>query len=131
MVVYVDDMVLTGNDSDEMYQLQMFLASKFEMEDIRQLRYFVGIELSRSRHGISLFHRKYTLYLLKETRMLACKPIDTPMETNHKLENSSAEKIKDVGKIQRLVGKLIYLTHTRLDIPHAISVVSKFMQNPA
>ena len=62
--------------------------------------------------------------------MLACKPINTHMETNHKLGNFSGEKIKDVGRYQRLVGKLIYLTHTRPDITYDVSVVIQFMQNP-
>ncbi|XP_027767958.1 uncharacterized protein LOC114074298 [Solanum pennellii] len=65
-----------------------------------------------------------------ETLMLACKPTDTPMETNHKLGNSSREKIKDVDNYQLLVGKLIYLTHTRKDIAYDVSVVKQFMLNP-
>ena len=64
------------------------------------------------------------------TWMLAWKPIDTPMETNHKLGTSSGDKKKDVGKYQHLVGKLIYLTHTRPNIAYAVSVMSQFMQNP-
>lgn len=62
--------------------------------------------------------------------MLACERIDTPMETNYKLRNSLEEKINDVGRYQRLIGKLIYLTHTRQDIEYVISIVSQFMQNP-
>ncbi|XP_016581885.1 secreted RxLR effector protein 161-like [Capsicum annuum] len=65
-----------------------------------------------------------------ETGMLARKPIETPVETNHRLANSSTKKIKDVGRYQRLVGKFIYLTHTRPDIAYVVSVVSQFMQNP-
>ena len=86
------------------------------------MQYFLGIEVSRSRQGISLSQRKYVLDLLMETEMLACKPIDTPMETNHKLGNPSGEKIKDVGRYQRPIGKLINLTHTRPDITYVVSV---------
>ncbi|WMV42737.1 hypothetical protein MTR67_036122 [Solanum verrucosum] len=57
--------------------------------------------------------------------MLECKPTDTPMETNHKLGNSAGEKIKDVGRYQRLVGKLIYLTHTRSYITYVRSKKQK------
>ena len=54
LIVYVDDMVLTGDDPEEMEKLQQYLATKFEMKDLGQLRYFLGIEVSRSRQGISL-----------------------------------------------------------------------------
>ena len=50
-----------------------------------QLKYFLGIEVARSKHGVLLSQRKYVLDLLTETRMLGCKPVETPMEMNHKL----------------------------------------------
>ena len=70
------------------------------------------------------------LDLLAETGMLACKPIDTPMEMNHKLGQTEDQKATDKGCYQLLVGKLIYLSHTRPDIAYAVSVVSQFMHSP-
>ena len=55
------------------------------MKNLRQLKYFLGIEVSMSKIGICLSHQKYVLYLLAETGMLACKSVDTPMEMNNKL----------------------------------------------
>lgn len=63
--------------------------------------------------------------------MLECKPMDTPMVQNHKLGEYPDQAPTDKGKYQRLVGKLIYLSHTRLDIAYAVSVVSQFMHNPS
>ena len=130
LIVYVDDMVLTGDDLEERKALQQFLASKFEMKDLGQLKYFLGIEVSRSKTGVCLSQQKYVLDLLTETGMLACKPIDTPMEMNHKLGQTEDQKATDKGCYQRLVGKLIYLSHTRPDIAYAVSVVSQFMHSP-
>uniref|UniRef100_A0A6N2KJR5 Reverse transcriptase Ty1/copia-type domain-containing protein n=1 Tax=Salix viminalis TaxID=40686 RepID=A0A6N2KJR5_SALVM len=130
LIVYVDDMVLTGDDIEEREALQRFLASKFEMKDLGQLKYFLGIEVSRSKTGICLSQRKYVLDLLTETGMLACKPVDTPMEMNHKLGESENQTSADKGRYQQLVGKLIYLSHTRPDIAYAVSVVSQFMHSP-
>jgi hypothetical protein len=130
LIMYVDDMVLTGDDLEERKSLQRFLASKFEMKDLGQLKYFLGIEVSKSRTGICLSQRKYVLDLLTETGMLACKPADTPMEMNHKLRESENQTSADKGRYQRLVGKLIYLSHTRPDIAYAVSVVSQFMHSP-
>ena len=54
LIVYVDDMVLTGDDPCEMKALQEYLATKFEMKDLRQLKYFLGIEVARLKHGVLL-----------------------------------------------------------------------------
>ena len=68
--------------------------------------------------------------LLKETGMLACKPANTPIDPNHKLGEENEDAIVNRETYQRLVGRLIYLSHTRLDIAYAGSVMSQFMHNP-
>lgn len=73
-IIYVDDMVVTGDDTEEMKRLQEYLSSEFEMKDLGGFKYFLGIEVVHSRDGIYLSHRKYVLDLLSKTRMLACKP---------------------------------------------------------
>ncbi|KAM5555122.1 hypothetical protein ABKV19_023158, partial [Rosa sericea] len=85
LIVYVDDMVVTGDDLKEMETLQKYLSKEFEMKDLGQLKYFLGIEVARSKKGISLSQRKYVLDLLAETGMLDCNPIETPIEMNHNL----------------------------------------------
>ena len=62
--------------------------------------------------------------------MLGCKPIDTPIEQNHKNFHSANTTSTDKGRYQRLVGKLIYLSHTRSDIAYVVNVVSQFMHDP-
>ena len=131
LIVYVDDMVLTGDDPCERKALQEYLATKFEMKDLGQLKYFLGIVVARSKHGVLLSQRKYVLDLLTETGMLGCKLVETPMEMNHKLEIHPDQAPIDKGRYQRLVGRLIYLSHTRLDIAYAVSVVSQFMHAPS
>ena len=64
------------------------MADEFEIKDLRNLKYFLGMEVGRSREGISVSQRKYTIDLLKETSMIGCKPADTPMECNAKLGDS-------------------------------------------
>jgi hypothetical protein len=110
--------------------LKTYLAKEFEIKDLRNLRYFFGIEVARSNEGIFVSQRKYVLDLLVETGMLACKPIDTPIEQNHKLGEDINDTPVDKERYQKLVGKLIYLSHTRPDIAYAVSVVSQFMHAP-
>ncbi|VVA18459.1 Hypothetical predicted protein, partial [Prunus dulcis] len=122
LIIYVDDMIVTGDDQAEMQNLQKYLASEFEMKSLGDLKYFLGIEVARSKHGIFLSQRKYILDLLAETGMLDCKPIDTPSEHNYKLGLYHDQVPTDKERYQRLVGKLIYLSHTLPDIAYAVSV---------
>lgn len=62
--------------------------------------------------------------------MLGCKHVDTPMDPNVRIGQTKNNPPVDRGRYQRLVGKLIYLSHTRPDIGFVVSVVSQFMNNP-
>ena len=101
------------------------------MKDLGQLKYFLRIEVARSKNEISLSQRKYVLDLLAETGMLDCKPVETPIEMNHNLAISPNQVPTDKRRYQRLVGRLIYLSHTRPDIAYVVSVVSQFMHCPS
>ena len=67
LIIYVDDMIVTENDPDEILSLQRHLASEFDMNQPGDLKYFLGIEIARSKHGIFLSQRKYVLDLFTET----------------------------------------------------------------
>jgi hypothetical protein len=129
LIVYVDDIILTGNDEIEMERLKRNLAADFEIKDLGPLKYFLGMEIARSKKGIVVSQRKYVLDLLQETGMSGCKPADTPMDQSAKLWEKGDTPV-DTGRYQRLVGKLIYLAHTRPDIAFSVSVVSQFMHAP-
>jgi len=129
LAVYVDDIIITGDDEVEIKRMKENLSKEFEVKDLGQLKYFLGIEVARSPKGIVLSQRKYVLDLLNETGMLGCRPASTPMDPNHKLCAESGHSINK-EKYQRLVGRLIYLCHTRPDISYAVSVVSRYMHDP-
>ena len=80
LIVYVDERVVTRNDRDERKALQSYLSNEFEMKDLSHLKYFLGIEVSRSDKEIFLSQIKYALDLLQETGMSTCQPADTPVE---------------------------------------------------
>jgi hypothetical protein len=84
LIVYVDDMIITRDDKEEISRLQKELATEFEM-NLGGLKYFLGIEVARSNQGIFLSQRKYVLDVLTEVEMLECKPADTPIVQNHRL----------------------------------------------
>ncbi|XP_024024098.1 uncharacterized protein LOC112092356 [Morus notabilis] len=128
LIVYVDDIILTGDNIAEMERLKSILAMEFEVKDLGQMRYFLGMEVARSKKGINVSQRKYVFDLLTETGMLGCKPSDTPVEAGKKIVDDG--KLVDKDRYQRLVGKLIYLSHTRPDIAFAVSVASQHMHLP-
>jgi len=85
LAVYVDDIIITSDDEREIIRLKENLSKEFEVKDLGQLRYFLGIEIARNPKGLVLSQRKYVLDLLSETGMLGCRPVSTPIDLNHKL----------------------------------------------
>ena len=106
LLVYVDDIIITGDDTQGIAMLKEFLQKKFNTKDLGPLKYFLGIEIARSSHGIALLQRKYILDLLSETRLLGCKSVDTPMDPKVKLTTRQGKALDDPSRYRRLVGKL-------------------------
>ncbi|KAL4021295.1 hypothetical protein IC575_020089 [Cucumis melo] len=129
LVVYVDDIVITGNDASGISSLKTFLQGHFHTKDMGQLKYFLGIEVMRSKKCIYLSQRKYVLDMLSETEKLGAKPSGTLMMPNQQLVKEG-KLCKDPERYRRLVGKLNYLTMTQPDIAYSVSVVSQFMSSP-
>ncbi|CAM8902581.1 unnamed protein product [Rhodiola kirilowii] len=130
LLVYVDDVVITGTSTALIDSVKAFIHSEFKIKDLGHLKYFLGIEVARSSSGIFINQRKYILDLLSEVGLLACKPSTTPMDTKQKLALSTAEKLTDPTEYRRIVGKLVYLHVTRPDIAFPIHVLSQFLANP-
>ena len=130
LIIYVDDIVITGDDQEEVEWPKMLLVEEFEVKDLGKLRYFLRMEIVQSRNRISVSQRKYTLDLLKESGMLGYKLVDTPMDPVRKGGGEEKSPLTNKDWYQSLVGKLIDLTHTRSEIAFAVSMASCFMNNP-
>ncbi|XP_057251474.1 uncharacterized mitochondrial protein AtMg00810-like [Beta vulgaris subsp. vulgaris] len=100
------------------------------MKDLGVLKYFLGIEVARSSEGIFLSQRKYALDVLSESGMLGCKPIDTPMEQNHRLALVDDAPLSDPDRYRRLVGRLVYLSVTRPELSYAVHTLAQFLSAP-
>ena len=85
LIVYMDDIVMTYHNSEELEKLKKRLAADFEIKDLGTLKYFLIMEFARSKEGIFVNQRKYVLDLLNEMGLLECKPAETPIELNLKL----------------------------------------------
>ena len=114
----MDDIVITVSDSKGISSLKSFLHSQFHTKDLGMLRYFLGIEVLQSKHGIFLSQRKYVFNLLSVTEKLGVKSCSSPMVPDIYLTREG-ETFEDPKRYRRLVGKLNDLTITRPNIAHS------------
>ena len=119
--MYVDDIVITRSDSKGILSRKSFLHNQFHTKDLGMLKYFLGVEVMRNKWGILLSQRKYVLDLLSETG--GAKLCSTPMTPNVEI-TKEGDLFEDPERYRRLIGKLNYLTVTRLDIAYSVSVLT-------
>ncbi|XP_019230868.1 PREDICTED: uncharacterized protein LOC109211750 [Nicotiana attenuata] len=125
ILIYVDDLLITGSKSSLVQDAKMTLHSQFKVKDLGELRHFLGIEVMRSKRGILLNQRKHTLQLISQVGLSGSKHVTTPPELNQRLTTTDYEsyvgksgdpKLADITTYQQLIGKLLYLIITQPDI---------------
>ena len=112
------------------FQKKKHLDKNFKVKQLGPLKYFLEIEFARSSEGILMTQQKYILELLEETKHTHCHISETPIEVNHKLTILETDPQIEISSYQKLIGKLLYLSHTRPDIYYSINVLSQFMHSP-
>ncbi|XP_070018131.1 uncharacterized mitochondrial protein AtMg00810-like [Nicotiana sylvestris] len=96
ILMYVDDLLITGNNDKSLHDTRTQLQKKFKMKDLGELKNFLGIEFSRSKEGILMYQRKYALELMSETGLGGAKPSGTPLELNKKLTYVECDKCNQI-----------------------------------
>jgi hypothetical protein len=135
IVVYVDDLILVCNNKDKLLQVKEELSRKFEMKDLGDLHFFLGMEVERDRAQRLLYINQigYLKEILKRFRMEDCKAIGVSFDPKTKLKKN-VNKDDEMVKVpyQQAVGSLMYaMLCTRPDLAYPISVVSQHMANPS
>jgi len=126
----VDDLIITRTDHELITKLQTKLHATFRMKDLGQLTYFLGLEVHHRSNGIFLNQQKYIQDLIKLAGLAGTTSVDTPMEVNVKYMKDEGDLLPNPIFHQHLVGSLIYVITTRLDISYAVHQVSQFMSSP-
>ena len=130
LLVYVDDIILTGNNTQAVHTFIQQLSQRFSLKDLGPLTYFLGVEVISHSSGLFLHQRKYIADLLQRTCMAKAKPVSTPLATIPVLTLQSGAPLPEPTEYRAVVGSLQYLSLTRPDITFAVNKLSQFMHKP-
>lgn len=130
LCIYVDDIIYLGSSQDMLQEFKANMLSKFEMSDLGLLKYFLGLEVKQNNGSVFVSQTKYAKDLLSKAGMMHCETEMSLMNANEKLSLNDGSGVACGEKYRRLVGGLLYLSHTRPDLMHAISLVSRYMHKP-
>ncbi|XP_019259153.1 PREDICTED: uncharacterized protein LOC109237313 [Nicotiana attenuata] len=142
VLVYMVSLLVTGNNPSLINDTRCKLQQRFKINDLGELKFFLGIEFVRSNKSIFMCQKKYALELVAEAGLGGAKPAGIPLELNQELtsvkydecvkhkESSEDKQVEDPSSYQRLVRRLLYLTMTRHDIDFAVQVLSQCVHCP-
>ncbi|XP_023747686.1 uncharacterized mitochondrial protein AtMg00810-like [Lactuca sativa] len=119
LLLYVDDIILTGSSPLLLSHITSVLSSEFSMSSLGDLHYFLGISVTRTSDGMFLSQQNYAQEILKQALMQNCKPTTTPADLSVKFD-SSGPPVADPTLYSSLAGALQYLTFTCLDITYVV-----------
>eukprot|EP00253_Pinus_taeda_P036432 PITA_36432 len=130
LVVYIDDLLMTGNNESYIASIKKELRKGFEMTNLGYVHYYLGIEVTQHLKSIFLSQKKYIADLLNKFGMAECNPLTSPIEQKLKFTSIEGKEFEDATNYRQFVGSLNYLTTTRPNISFAIGILSRFIQKP-
>lgn len=126
LLVYVDDILLTGDSETKIKKVKQFLDCKFTIKDLEHAKYFLGLEMVRFVNGLYVHKRKYVLDLLQETVLIGCKPALTSLLKGVKFFSNQGELLAYAQQYMRLNGRMLYLGP---DISYATQKLSQYVHS--
>ncbi|KAL2232769.1 UNVERIFIED_CONTAM: Retrovirus-related Pol polyprotein from transposon RE1 [Sesamum indicum] len=124
LLVYVDDVLLTGPCEDAIHDAKVFLDKAFTIKDLGAAKYFLGLEIARSTAGISITQHKYIRDIISDVGLSSSKMASTPLPLGIKLSAHTSSPLLNPESYRRLVGRLLYLDFTRPDVSFAAQELS-------
>ncbi|KAI4300129.1 hypothetical protein L6164_033541 [Bauhinia variegata] len=130
LLVYVDDIIITGSPQQQVLQVIQQLTTRFSLKDLGNLSYFLGVEVDPHPQGLFLSQRKYILDILSRAQMAESNTVSTPMCATTTLTKYSGEGLVSPTKYRTLIGSLQYLSFTQPDVAFTVNRLSQFMHAP-
>jgi len=128
--LYVDDLMYNGNDFEMFDSFKHFMQRNFAMTDLGKMRYFHGVEVKQYEEGIFISQYKYYTEILERFDMESCNMVCNPIVTGCKLVKNEKARATDACKYKQMVGCLMYLLATRLDLAYSVCLVARYMERP-
>lgn len=130
ILVYVDDILLIGLDSEFIKGLVADLNEQFSLKDLGELNYFLGIEAKRNDAGLFLCQSKYALEILHKASMQDCNGVSTPLAVGTSLFAGDSPLFDRPTLYRSIIGELQYLTLTKPNISYSVKKLSQFLKKP-
>ncbi|CAL0332983.1 unnamed protein product [Lupinus luteus] len=130
LCLYVDDLVITGSNEIALHKLKGKLNSEFEMTDLGELAYFLGIEFLRTDQGIIMHQQRYITEVLERFKMQNCNPALVPVEGNPKQDLHLAQEPANATVFRQMVGCLRFVCHSIPELAYGAGMISRHMANP-
>jgi hypothetical protein len=130
LVIYVNDLLITGNDPVLIAHVKDQLQTKYCMKDLGALERYLGVQVHRSSTGVHLNQQDYALQILQDAKLQDCNSATVPLPPGTALSEHTDTLPFDQFQYFHVVGQLLYLTNTRPDLAYSVNYVSRFMSNP-
>lgn len=130
VLVYVNDIIITGNNQSTIYRVIHNLSSTFAIKDLGRFHYFLGIKVVHHQQNLVLSQQKYILDILQRSSLSNCKPVSSLMSSSHPLTINDSPPLLDRTIYCQTVGALQYATLSRPDIAFVVNRVCQFMHAP-
>jgi hypothetical protein len=128
--IYVDDIIFGGSSHVLVSQFSEITCKEFEMSMMGELTFFLGLQIKQAKEGMFVHQGKYTKDLLYHFGMENSEPIVTPMGATSPLDLDEDGELVDQKKYRSMVGSLLYLTASRLDIQFVVCLCVRFQASP-
>ena len=129
-VVYVDGIIFRSNLQILSVNFAYEMKKEFKMLMLAELTFFLGLQVYQTDKGIFISQAKYIKDVLKRFKMEDSKPVSTPMITGCKLSKDDKSLEVDHTMYRSMIGNLLYVTTTRLDVMQSIGLVARFQSSP-
>lgn len=130
IIIYVDDILVTGSCEAELQKFTNRLNSTFSLKDLGDVDYFLGLEVNRDEIGMFLSQKKYIFDLLELFDMKHCTTCPSPMVGSKQFTSKGEKELKNPTIFRRLIGALQYVTNTQPDITFFMNKLSRYLSKP-
>jgi hypothetical protein len=128
--IYVDDIIFGSTNQDFCEEFGKMMANEFEMSMIRELSYFLGLQIKQLKNGTFVSQGKYIKYILKKFGMEDAKGISTPMGTNGSLDSNTNGNMVDQKIYRSMIRSLLFMTTSRPDVMFSVWMCTRFQASP-